>query len=102
MYGRATNAYSTPNCYENLEPGRYLIRLKIMYDRADLVSTRGTLRKFIRGTDGKNHFLVREGKCVLSAYGPESYVFNKLTPEEAIKYLKNGYRNAVLTNQKAS
>jgi hypothetical protein len=56
------------------------------------------MRKFIRGTDGKNHLIVREGKCVLSAYGPETYVFNKLSTEEAMKYLKNGYRNAVLTS----
>ena len=94
--------YSTQDYYEHLEPGRYLIRLKVMYDRTDPISTRGTLRKYIRGTDGKNPLMVKEGKCVLSTYGPETYVFNKLSTEEAMKYMKNGYKNAVRESKKSS
>lgn len=73
-----------------------MIRLKMMYDRAQLVSTRGTLRKFIRGTDGKNNLKVMEGKSVLSIYGPERYVFNKMAKDEAEKYMKNAYRNYIM------
>lgn len=96
MYDRGANLYSTEDIFENLDAGRYMIRLKVMYDRAQLVSTRGTIRKFIRGTDGKQPLQVREDKSVLSVYGPERYVFNKITSEEAWKYLKNGYRNYLL------
>lgn len=70
MYHGIFSLYSSEDFFETLEPGRYLIRLKVMYDRTHHVSTRGALRKFIRGTDGKNILLVREGKCVLSLYGP--------------------------------
>jgi hypothetical protein len=47
-----------------------MVRLKVYYDRAQSVSTRGTYRKFIRGTDGKNPLIVRSGTSVLSLYGP--------------------------------
>lgn len=59
MYGKVSNLYSTQDYFEKLEPGRYMIRLKVMYDRTDPISTRGTLRKFIRGTDGKNPLIVK-------------------------------------------
>ena len=47
-----------------------MIRLKVYYDRAHPISSRGTMRKFIRGTDGKNPLQVKSGKSVLSLYGP--------------------------------
>jgi hypothetical protein len=53
-----------------------------MYDRAQLVSTRGTYRKFIRGTNGKDVLKVRESTSVLSIYGPEKYVLNRISKEE--------------------
>ena len=54
MYYGISNLLANKDIYENYEPGRYLIRLKVLYDRTHPISTRGTLRKFIRGTDGKN------------------------------------------------
>ncbi len=44
--------------YSNYEAGKYLVRLKIYYDRAHPISSRGTMKKFIRGTDGKNPLIV--------------------------------------------
>lgn len=82
MYDGALNLYSHENLFEDFEPGRYLIRLKVMYDRAQHISTRGTYRKFIRGTNGKDVLKVRESVSLLSAYGPEKYVFNRITKEE--------------------
>lgn len=73
--------YSNENMYDDFQPGRYMIRLKVMYDRAQNVSTRGTMRKFIRGTDGKNVLKVMSEKSVLSMYGPERYIFNRITKE---------------------
>lgn len=45
--------------FEKYEPGKYIVRLKVFYDRTHPISTRGTMRKFIRGTDGKNPLIVR-------------------------------------------
>jgi hypothetical protein len=59
MYDGIQTLYSNENLYESLDPGRYLIRLKVMYDRTQAVSTRGTYRKFIRGTNGKDVLIVR-------------------------------------------
>jgi len=59
MHYGIQNLYSNENLYELLESGRYLIRLKVMYDRTQSVSTRGTYRKFIRGTNGKDVLIVR-------------------------------------------
>lgn len=56
-----------------------MIRLKIYYDRAHPISSRGTMRKFIRGTDGKNPLKVQSGTCVLGMYGPETYFFYKIS-----------------------
>ena len=69
-YGGVPTLYSHFKIFENYEPGKYMVRLKVYYDRAQSVSTRGTYRKFIRGTDGKNPLIVRSGTSVLSLYGP--------------------------------
>jgi|JI10StandDraft_1071094.scaffolds.fasta_scaffold1800047_1 hypothetical protein len=79
MFDGAANLFSNENIYETFEPGRYMIRLRVEYDRTQRVSTRGTLRKFIRGTNGKDVLIIREGKCILSTYGPDKYVFNRLS-----------------------
>lgn len=73
-----------------------------MYDRAYLVETRGTIRKFIRGTNGRDVLTIREGKCVLSIYGPEIYIFNRITSQEGYKFMKNVYKNYVLQSGKAN
>jgi hypothetical protein len=61
MYYGISNLHAHQDIYKNYEPGRYLIRLKVLYDRTHSISTRGTLRKYIRGTDGKNILEVKEG-----------------------------------------
>lgn len=72
-----------------------------MYDRAQMTSSRGTKRKFIRGTNGKDNLVVRQGSSTLSIYGPDKYVFNRLSEDEANKYMKNAYKNYILNSKDA-
>jgi hypothetical protein len=58
------------NVYEFYEPGRYMIRVKMLYDRAHPVSTRGTYRKLIKCTDGLNPIKILTGTSTLGIYGP--------------------------------
>lgn len=58
------------NAYEFYEAGRYMIRVKMLYDRAHHVSTRGTYRKLINCTDGINPIKILTGTSTLGIYGP--------------------------------